>query len=35
MVKKKSTKREFKFRAKIDNYEMDYVILDLRYDVNI
>ena len=29
------TNKEFKFKTKIDNYEMDDVILDLGFDVNI
>ena len=35
MVKKKWTNRDLKFRDEIDNYEIDDVILDLEYDVNI
>ena len=33
--KKKTTNKEFKFKAEIDNYEMDDVILDLGSYVNI
>ena len=35
VAKKKRTNREFIFQAKIDNYKMYYVILNLGSDVNI